>query len=255
MTQQTWQAKQYQQNAAFVAELGVSLLDWLNAQPHESILDLGCGEGALAEKIAATGAQVTGVDASSSMVKAAVDKGLNAQIMDGQALTFNQDFDAVFSNAALHWMPDAMAVLQGVSRSLKPNGRFVAELGGAGNIEAIRNAMQQVFTENPEFGSFINPWFFPTETEYQALLEQAGFTVVKLELYQRPTPLESGIQAWLKVFAEYLTHHLNTQQTEYFLNQVERKLRPMLFSQEHGWVADYVRLRLIAIKASSQLKG
>ena len=250
MTQQTWRAKQYQQDAAFVAELGASLLEWLDPQPNEFILDLGCGDGTLTEKIAAIGAQVMGVDASISMVNATASRGLDAQVMNGQALTFSQDFDAVFSNAALHWMPNAMAVLQGVYCSLKPNGRFIAELGGAGNIQAICSAMQQVFAENPEFGTFINPWFFPTDTQYQALLEQAGFTVTKLELYQRPTPLTSGLQAWLSVFAEYLIQNLNPQQTEHFLKQVEHKLKPVLFSEEHGWVADYVRLRLIAIKVS-----
>src|SRR5579862_4266048 len=133
---QRWDPGRYQETAGFVAVLGEPLLELLAAKPGERILDLGCGDGALTEKIAAV-ASVVAVDASADQIKAARARGLDAHVMDGTKLAFENEFDAVFSNAALHWMRDPDAVIAGVWRALKPGGRFVAECGGAGNVETI----------------------------------------------------------------------------------------------------------------------
>src|SRR6185437_14068429 len=145
MGSQTWSAEQYARNGRFVADLAGGALGLLNAKPGERILDLGCGDGALTTRIAATGAEVTGVDSSPGMIVAAQARGIEARLLNAEALGFNHEFDAVFSNAALHWVRDQDAVLASVRRALKTNGRFVAEMGGHGNIAAIQVALSAVF--------------------------------------------------------------------------------------------------------------
>src|SRR6516165_8405205 len=173
--QQSWSAAGYDKNARFVSDLGAEIFAWLNPRPGERILDLGCGDGALTEKIAEAGAAVIGVDTSSDFLSAARRRGLDAREMDGQALTFNAEFDAVFSNAALHWMANAEAVLAGVARALKPGGRFVAEFGGHGNVAAIVTAMRSAALALGGDPALAHPWFFPMPAEYEALGMRAGF--------------------------------------------------------------------------------
>ncbi|HYQ90618.1 MAG TPA: class I SAM-dependent methyltransferase, partial [Candidatus Competibacteraceae bacterium] len=140
-TRQHWEPERYRQQAAFVAEGGLPVLELLDPRPGERILDLGCGEGALTEKLMALGCQVIGVDSSPEQVAAARARGIDTRLMEGQHLLFKAEFDAVFSNAALHWMMPADAVIAGVWRALKPGGRFVAECGGEGNIKTIETAL------------------------------------------------------------------------------------------------------------------
>ncbi len=248
MAHQSWNASQYIDHAAFVAELGVPLVALLNPSRGEKILDLGCGDGALTMKIAQTGASVHGVDASESMIAAAVLRGLSAEVCSGESLNFNNQFDAVFSNAALHWMTDYQAVIGGVHRALKPNGRFVGELGGLGNIAALIDAMERVFAQHDDFGQFKNPWFFPSAEVYQAALEQGGFRVSHIETIERPTPLKTGVREWLKLFANSVTQALSQDQKACFHEETEALLKPVLYSEQEGWIADYVRLRFAAFK-------
>lgn len=245
---QQWNSASYSKNAAFVSELGLPVVTLLNPQPGEAILDLGCGEGSLAQKLMDLGCQVTGVDSSPEMVLAAKTKGVNAQCMSGDALNFEQQFDAVFSNAALHWMTQFHQVLDGVNRALRSKGRFVAEMGGFGNIRCITETIVEVFDENPLWGEYSSPWFFPSDTEYRALLESHGFVVEQIELIDRPTPLSAGIHEWLRIFAEHATTNLTAEQKQQFFNQVEARVKKTLYSEEQGWVADYVRLRFRAHK-------
>lgn len=248
MNRQTWNARQYQDKASFVAELGTPVLELLNPQPYESILDLGCGDGTLTEKIARVASQVIGIDSSPSMVRAARNKGLHAELMSGTAITYQNAFDAVFSNAALHWINDATAVIQGVFSALRPQGRFVGEFGGHGNIATLVQAMSTVVSQHREMGKFTNPWFFPRADEYQKLLENHGFRVDYCELIPRPTPLRSGVREWLKIFANHVTADLPAGVAELFLEQTEQLVKPVLYSQQDGWHADYVRLRFAALK-------
>jgi 2-isopropylmalate synthase len=247
-TSQSWCAHQYSDHAAFVSELAAPVLDLLNPQPGEHILDLGCGNGTLAANIQRAGATVVGVDASPSMVAAARENGIDAQVMSGEALTFQNEFDAVFSNAALHWMPEFKTVIQGVYAALKHGGRFVGEFGGAGNIQHLIEAMSAAFAKFPELGEFSTPWYFPTDQAYARALEDQGFQVPVIQLIPRPTPLKTGVREWLKIFADYLLYSMDAETAELFLDQVEQQAKPRLFSPEQGWVADYVRLRFVALK-------
>ncbi|CCQ55941.1 class I SAM-dependent methyltransferase [Crocosphaera watsonii] len=248
MNRQTWNPQQYQENASFVAELGSSVLNLLNPQPNESILDLGCGEGTLTEKIASVTKDVMGIDASPSMVQATLEKGLNAVVMSAESMTYKNTFDAVFSNAALHWMRDYDSVIKGVFTSLKPKGRFVGEFGGHGNIATLIEAMETVVSQNKNMGQFTNPWFFPKADEYKSYLENNGFCVIDMSLIPRPTPLKAGVKEWLKIFANHIVSGMPTEMEKIFLSQTEQLLKPILYTEKDGWVADYVRLRFHAVK-------
>jgi SAM-dependent methyltransferase len=174
-TGQAWDAAAYAKTGRFVADLGGPVVELLAPQAGEAILDLGCGDGALTEKIAAVGAVVTGIDASHAMVLAARARGLTVVEGSGEALEFDAEFDAVFSNAALHWMPRAEAVIAGVRRALRPGGRFVAEMGGHGNIAAIRTALQAVLLPRGIDAEAVAASFYPSPAHYRRLLEAGGF--------------------------------------------------------------------------------
>lgn len=248
MTSQSWKAEEYSNHASFVSELGSPVVQLLNPRPGETVLDLGCGDGTLAVNIQENGAFVIGIDSSDSMVRSAQAKGVQAYVDSGERLGANNKFDAVFSNAALHWMRDYASVLEGVYTALKSPGRFVGEFGGAGNIACLREAMREVY-ETEGFGIYSDPWFFPSPDEYTAALNSAGFSVEYIELIPRPTPLTTGVVEWLKIFADHLVGELSPDEKEHFLVKVEEKVRPQLYSSSQGWVADYVRIRFEAHKA------
>jgi trans-aconitate methyltransferase len=245
---QQWNASRYAKNARFVSDLGEPVLELLNPQPGERILDLAGGDGVLTEKIIATGAEVVGVDGSSDMVAAAQQRGIDARVVDAYHLDFASEFDAVFSNAALHWMKrDPDAVIQGVRRALRPGGRFVAEMGGHGNVAAIAVALCATLEDYGVKDSAATvPWYFPSADEYRQRLEQAGFRVEYIELIPRPTPLPTGMRGWLKTFAIPLTHSVPKESREDFLDEVTERLRPVLCDSSGRWTADYVRLRFLA---------
>lgn len=248
MKTQHWSAPEYAKHAHFVSSMASEVLSLLNPQQGEVVLDLGCGDGELGAYIQSQGCSVIGIDASASMVAAAKARGLTALEIDGHNMDFENQFDAVFSNAALHWLLQPEKVIDGVRRALKEKGRFVAEMGGVGNIATLVSAMEEVFTENPGFGEFQNPWYFPSVDKYQSLLEKAGFLVKDIALTSRPTPLTGGLDKWLDIFANSIHRQLSDEQKIRFFNAVERKVKSALFSEQEGWVADYVRLRFKAIK-------
>ncbi len=249
MNKQTWNAGRYQRHASFVPELGSGVLQLLDPQPGEYVLDVGCGDGALTQKIATVAADVIGIDTSESMIAAARERGLNAVLMSGDSITFKNRFDAVFTNAALHWIPKCEAVIRGVHHALKHEGRFVGEFGGQGNIAILIKAMSEVVGHHPEMGTFHNPWYFPSRLEYKKQLETHGFKVHYIERIPRPTPLASGVKEWLKIFANHVISNMPSDQEDQFLSETEKMVRPMLFSEEKGWHADYVRIRFSAVKA------
>ena len=244
---QHWDPRRYQENAGFVAVLGAPLLDMLAPKPGERILDLGCGDGALTEKIAAV-ATVVAVDASADQIKAARARGLDAHVMDGTKLDFENEFDAVFSNAALHWMRDPDAVIAGVWRALKPGGRFVAECGGAGNVETIVAALVAAHERRGLNGRAAIPWYFPAPEEYRARLERQGFRVESIALIPRPTPLPGPLGDWLDTFAESFLAALPPAERLALKREIEAELRPTLVDAKGVWVTDYVRLRFAATK-------
>lgn len=243
---QTWDAERYQRHADFVAVLGQPALQLLSPKPGERILDLGCGDGVLTERLQAAGCTVVGVDQSPEMVAAARARGLDARVMDGQALRFEAEFDAVFSNAALHWMTRPEAVVQGVRRALRPGGRFVGEFGGHMNVAAIVTALVAVLNARGVDGASRIPWYFPTPAEYAEVLEGAGFTVGSIELIPRPTPLPTDIGGWLDTFGDNLFATLPADDRAAAREAVIDLLRPTLCDTKGQWTADYVRLRFSA---------
>ena len=248
MTSQAWDAGTYVHNAGFVASLGVPVAGLLDPKPGERILDLGCGDGALTKQIADLHCTVTGVDGSADMVRAAQERGLDAAVMDGHALPYDGEFDAVFSNAALHWMTRPDEVLQGVYRALKPGGRFVAEMGGHGNVAAIVVALHEATRQEGVDPAKLHPWYFPSPQEQQGRLERAGFTVASIELIPRPTLLPTGFGGWFETFAGSFTAALPEERRKPFAAKVEAMLAPALRDSEGRWIADYVRLRFVALK-------
>ena len=245
---QTWDPERYARNARFVADLGMPVVELLAPQPGERILDLGCGDGALTEKLVAMGCEVVGVDGSAEQIAAARARGLDAHVMDGEHLAFDAEFDAVFSNAALHWMHRADDVIAGVWRALKPGGRFVAECGGAGCVAKISTALTAALERRGIDAARVNPWYFPTTEDYGARLRARGFTVTYIALIPRPTPLPGDITAWLETFAESFTAALPAPQRAAFVDEVREVLRPELCDADGQWTADYVRLRFAANK-------
>ena len=243
---QRWRADDYASKGRFVSELARPVVDLLAPKRGERILDLGCGDGVLTEVIAASGADVLGADLSEELLPAAAAKGLKVQRADGHALPFKGEFDAVFTNAALHWMRRPKLVIAGVHRALKPRGRFVGEFGGHGNVAAIATAIRAVSALHHGDPAKVAPWFFPSVAEYRRLLEQGGFTVKSIALVPRPTPLEIGMQGWLETFGRsFFDQFAEPERSEVF-SEVLDLLRPALCDTDGVWTADHIRLRFAA---------
>jgi trans-aconitate methyltransferase len=243
---QRWDSRRYAAHAGFVPALGAPVVELLAPRAGERILDLGCGDGVLTATLAAAGAEVVGVDSSPEMVAAAKARGLDARVMDGRALAFEAPFDAVFSNAALHWMTEPDAVLAGVARALRPGGRFVGELGGHGNVAAILVALLAVLARRGVDGRAAMPWYFPTLEAYGAKLAAHGFLVERIELIPRPTPLPTDMAGWLETFAQPFLGRLAAAERASALAEAQELLAPALCDEVGRWTADYVRLRFLA---------
>ena len=247
-----WDANRYEWSGGFVWEYGEDVLSFLDPQPGERILDLGCGTGHLSAKIESYGADVLAIDSSVSMITQARENypEIVFAVIDAAEMNLGPEFDAVFSNAALHWINRPSVLVANVWSALRPNGRFVAEFGGAGNIKSIVDATHRarkkaglrVFTDNP--------WYFPTVEEYTTVLENEDFSVTDALLFERPTPLEGGeegMNRWLELFAKPLMKDLGVDQRSKVIGLVEEDLRADMF-RNGIWIADYVRIRIKAVK-------
>lgn len=245
-TQQSWDPERYERNAGFVADLGAAAFELLAPKAGERILDLGCGHGKLTEKLAAAGAQVIAVDASPEQVEGARARGLDARVMDARELAFDNRFDAVFTNAALHWIKDADAVIGGVKRALVPGGRFVGEMGGRGNVARVALAIGRAMDKRRLDMADYWPWYFPSGADYRRRLERAGFRVGHMELFARPTTLPGDVAGWLETFCQSFLKAVPAAERAAFFDAVRDDMATDLRDANGDWTLDYVRLRFQA---------
>lgn len=250
-TKNIWNPVSYERNHAFVWQYGQDLVQLLNPQPQERILDLGCGTGQLTAQLAAAGAEVTGLDQSPEMIAQAKANypEIAFSVADARRFQVSQPFDAVFSNATLHWILEPDAAISCIHRALHPGGRFVAEFGGKGNVQTIISALNQALNDL-SLPALQHPWYFPSVSDYTTRLEQQGFEVVQAQLFDRPTRLEAGaagLANWLQMFANSQLDLLTPDQQAQVIDSVETQLRPMLY-QNGVWTADYRRLRVVAVR-------
>jgi trans-aconitate methyltransferase len=245
-----WDAGLYDDKHSFVWKLAAGVLELLDTKPGERILDLGCGTGHLTAQIAEAGAHVVGVDRSPEMIRQAKERypSLRFEVMDAREIALNENFDAVFSNATLHWINEPKRVIVRIKNLLRSGGRFVAEFGGKGNTGELLMAVQHAWAKLGLAGPAPHPWYYPSVAEYAGLLEQQGFEVTHATLFDRPTPLddgERGLRNWLEMFGSAFVEGLPEAARERLLVEIERELRPKLFHDDH-WVMDYRRLRVVA---------
>lgn len=252
MLENCWNTTLYEGRHNFVWQYGENVLELLSPQPDERILDLGCGTGQLTEKIALAGAEVLGIDRAASMIEKARQNypQLQFAVADARDFQVEQPFDAVFSNAVLHWIPEPDAVICCIYQALKPGGRFVADFGGKGDIQAIATALDNVLNRFGYASYDAVAWYFPSIGEYATRLEQQGFDVSYAVLFDRPTPLENGdagMANWIRMFgSRFLLKLSNAQQTE-VIQAIEHDLKPTLY-RDGKWWADYRRIRIVAHK-------
>lgn len=248
-----WDAELYDNKLGFVSDFGRGAVEWLQPQAGESILDLGCGTGDLTYEISKSGARVTGKDYSKEMIEKAQSKypHIPFQVENGETFRTTEQYDAVFSNAALHWMKQADKVVKSVQLALRPNGRFVAEFGGKGNVQTVVQGITEVLSQ--EYGldaAERNPWYFPSIGEYSLLLEEHGFKVSYAYHFDRPTPLadgERGLTHWLDSFADDFFPEFATEEKTVIYEKIKDKIQSDLY-KDGVWTADYKRIRIAAVK-------
>jgi len=248
-----WNAELYDDKHAFVFQYGESVLELLDIKPGERVLDLGCGTGHLTNEIKNNGAEVIGIDASADMIAKAVKTypGIDFRVADASDFHFDEPFDAVFSNAVLHWVHKVDEAIKCVYDSLKPGGRFVAEMGGKGNNAQILAATKQVLEKHgyPQLANK-KPWYFPSLGEYTSKLENAGFRVTSAIHFDRPTLLHDGrvgVAKWLNMFGDTFFEGIETTEKQQILTEITNLLEPY-YNNNGEWYADYVRLRFVAVK-------
>lgn len=244
-----WDAALYDRKHSFVSRLGNDLVDLLSPKKGEKILDLGCGTGDLTKKISEFGVDVMGIDHSENMIQQAKNKypHLKFLVANATALDYENEFDAVFSNAVLHWVKPPKQALSSIYMSLKPGGRFIAEFGGKGNVQHLTSEIirqLQVANQTVKF-----PWYYPSIGEYTTLMEDVGFRVTFAQHFDRPTPLEgeNGLRHWIEMFADSMFENVSAETKEQIILKTEHNLKEILF-HDGCWIADYKRIRVIGTK-------
>ncbi|MBT2701402.1 class I SAM-dependent methyltransferase [Bacillus sp. ISL-40] len=248
----SWNANLYDKKHSFVSQFGVDLVQLLAPKSGEKILDLGCGTGDLANQLNQLGVDIIGIDKSENMIQQAQKKypGLTFKVQDAVNMGYTNEFDAVFSNATLHWIKTPKQALQSIYNALNPGGRFVAEFGGKGNVQKIIDAIiNQLGEQGITYKSEQLPWYYPSIGEYTSMMEQVGFRVTHAQHFDRPTPLsgEQGLRNWIEMFATSMFEGVTTETKELIITRVEENSREVLF-RNGEWIADYKRIRVLGIK-------
>jgi SAM-dependent methyltransferase len=239
-----WNAGDYARVGAFVAELGGAALDLLDPQPGERILDVGCGEGTLAQKISERGATVLGIDNSPEMIAAARAKGVDALLLAAEDMQFFAEFDAAFSNATLHWVLEKEQAARAIFRALKPGGRFAGEMGGEGNLRDLRDALDEELVIRGYAPPLEASNWYASPEEFAGVYEAAGFREVDARLIERPTAIEHGVAQWVTTFRRGWLDRAGVPEEE------REDIGSAVADRIGSDVADYVRLRFIMRKAA-----
>lgn len=248
MATNDWNADRYVKNASFVSEYGSAVANLLGDIDGKKILDLGCGDGRLTQELVDKGAKVIGIDASESMIDSARAKGLEAYVLDALEMNYRDEFDAVFTNATLHWIPNHPLLAENVLRALKSGGQFVGEFGGHGNVAAINTGIRGVLSKHGYSWVGKKPVTYPSVRKFESVLGDAGFTVEYIELIPRPTPLPTGIRGWLETFGKPFLEGVPEEEQSSMIDEIEELLAPALRDEYGNWTADYIRLRFKAVK-------
>lgn len=251
-TKDYWNANLYDQNHSFVSKYGNSLIELLAPKQGEKILDLGCGTGDLAKKLYDVGVNIVGVDKSNNMIREAMGKypSVTFMVRDVIDLGYNIEFDAVFSNATLHWIKQPKQALHCIYQSLKSGARFVAEFGGKGNVQIITDEIIHQFKKlGIEYKMEQFPWYYPSIGEYTSLMEEIGFRVVFAQHFDRPTPLEgeNGLKNWIEMFGSQMFESIDKDRKDYIITKVQNNLKESLY-KDGNWIADYKRIRVIGVR-------
>jgi trans-aconitate methyltransferase len=246
---QRWNARLYAENARFVGDLADTVVELLRLGRGERILDIGCGDGYLTERLVKKGARVVGLDFSTELAASARARGIDVRVGDAETMDFRREFDGIFSNAALHWMLRPEAVVAGVERALKPGGRFVGEFAGAGNARQVRREIHRALERRGFDPADVDPWYLPTAEAYGRILQEGGLQVSSIELFDRPVVIDCTLSDWIRTFGSpYLAVLRDEIAKVDFLNEVTRRLAPLLLNPDGRWTVDYTRLRFRAEK-------
>lgn len=250
----TWDAKGYTDNFSFVHKYGEDVLELIDAAPGSFVVDLGCGNGALSEKLCERGYRVLGVDASANMLREAqkAHPSLSFMAADATEFSLEEKADVIFSNAVFHWIDGEKqeCLIKNVADQLKPGGTLVCEFGGKGCAETVHAALERNFIKRGY--PYLRPFYFPTIGEYAPLLEKYGFRVEYATLFDRPTvqKTDHGLEDWIRMFVKKAFEAVPADTADEIIRETVKELEDRLFV-EGKWIVDYVRIRFKARKAGN----
>lgn len=246
-----WDTKDYTDHFSFVHQYGEDVISLLDVPQGSFVVDLGCGNGALSQKLSDKGFRVLGMDASAEMIATAKAAHPDLSFVQGDAaeFTLSEKADAIFSNAVFHWI-DAdrqETLLENVSGQLKTGGCLVCEFGGKGCAEAVHSGLEAVFQAHHL--QYPRTFYFPTIGEYAPLLERCGLRVEYAILFDRPTvqQTEDGLIDWINMFVKKPFEGMPPTLKQEILDETRERLRGNLFL-DGTWMIDYVRIRIKARK-------
>ncbi len=245
-----WDEKNYTENFKFVHEYGEKLLDLLTVPAGSAVVDLGCGNGALTQKLAEK-YRVTGIDRSPEMLARARALYPDIDFICADACDFSLErkADAVFSNAVFHWIENQDKLIKNIASNLREGGELVFEFGGKGCADTVHQALYKAFDK---YGyEYMLDFYFRSVGEFAPLLEKYGLKVVYAKLYDRPTAQNGagGLQNWIKMFVTTAFNGVAESDKDKIIDEAAKICRPYLF-RNGTWYVDYVRLLMKAVKTA-----